>query len=74
MSMGQDLESGGFYLAIPVINRLADYDEQYALSPAEFDHFRNCPEDALAFAEAARRREMDDRLIVQPGSDRGTPL
>lgn len=50
---------------------MVDYQEYYELSDAEYGAFRGDDSLALAFAESCRRREHDDRLFVQPGTDRG---
>ena len=31
-SIGNDLKTGGYYLAIPVSNGVVDYDEQYHIT------------------------------------------
>ncbi len=72
-AIGAETASGRRYLSIPVSSRMVDYEEHYELSPAEIDEFRSDPTAACAFAESCRRREQDHRLIVQPGTDRGTP-
>ncbi len=72
-SLGVDQESATAYLSIPVANRLTDYEEYYALSDGERAAFHADPGSAYEFAEQCRRREHDDRLILRPGTDRGTP-
>ena len=62
------------YLSIPVANRATDYDEYYALSAVEFEALVADRAAARAFADRCRRRELDDRLILQPGTDRGYPI
>lgn len=74
IAVGHDLETGGYFLSIPVVNRLADYDEYYSISKQEFDSFKNDPEKAKTFADMARERKLDDLLIVPPGTDRGVPM
>ena len=72
-SLGRDTASGAPYVAIPVSNRLADYEEYYRLSEIEFDTFLGSLDAALDLVESCRNRERDDRLILHPGSDRGVP-
>jgi hypothetical protein len=72
-SLGIDQESATSYLSIPVASSLTDYEEYYALSDAEAAQFGLDPEAARAFAESCRRRDHDDRLILTPGWNRGTP-
>ena len=70
-ALERDRRSGAPVFSIPVSNSLADYCEYYALSE---DEFRAMVEDkALArdFARRCGRRELDERLIFQPGTDRG---
>ena len=72
-ALGRDSVGGTPYLAVPVRNRMVDYEEYYRLSDAEYATFHDDEAAAARFADACRRREHDDRLILQPGSDRGEP-
>jgi hypothetical protein len=72
--LGVDLDSGKAFLAIPVTIGVADYNEYYEVTKAEFDRFNADPTAALAFAEECRRREHDELLIVKPGWNRGIPI
>jgi hypothetical protein len=72
-AIGIEEASGEHYLSIPVSNRLVDYDEYYRITPDEFSAFLANVATALAFAARAKAREMDDRLMFPPGSDRGAP-
>jgi hypothetical protein len=72
-SLGMEADSGHHYLAIPMSNQLVDYMERYKLSGDEYQAFRRDPSLAADFAESCRRREHDERLFMQPGSDRGVP-
>lgn len=71
-ALGQDSIGGTKFLSIPVANRMADYEEYYRLSPDEYETFLADESAAVAFANECRRQAHDDRLIEQPGSDRGT--
>jgi hypothetical protein len=73
-SLGIDDRTGNPYLSIPVTIRVVDYEEYYTLSVAEYEHFLGVPADAASFADACRRHERDDRLVLQPGWNRGTPM
>ncbi len=53
---------------------MVDYEEYYSLSVGMFEVFEQNTESALEFADACRRREHDDLLILQPGSDRGVAM
>jgi hypothetical protein len=70
-SIGREVDSGKFYLSIPVSNRLVDYEEYYEITESEAERFRNDRDLARQFAERCRNRMMDDALIIKPGSDRG---
>ncbi|MGE2715207.1 hypothetical protein ACQI4L_14200 [Mycolicibacterium litorale] len=72
-SLGIETDSGGHYLAIPVSNQLIDYLEYYKLSDDEYRAMRDNVNQAIDFADSCRRREHDDRLFMQPGTDRGVP-
>lgn len=70
-SVGQELDSGRFYLSIPVSNRLADYEEYYEISKECHDGFADDPTELSEMAEKCRKRECDHLLFIKPGSDRG---
>ena len=67
----RDTGSGSPFLSIPVSNRLADYEEYYALTEEELSQMVTDVGAAIAFARKCGCREMDDRLLFPPGSDRG---
>lgn len=73
-SLGNDMKTGGHYLAIPVSNGVVDYDEQYGITTEQYQLFSTDRGAAVAFVEACRRREHDDQLIYPPGTNRGTPV
>ncbi len=70
-AIGQEVESGRYYLSIPVSNRLVDYEEYYEIPKALHDA---CPTNMGALAQLAakcRAHQYDEWLILKPGSDRG---
>ncbi|MEE3627457.1 hypothetical protein UCD39_26365 [Nitrospirillum sp. BR 11752] len=71
-AIGVDQGDGRFYLSIPVSNRLADYEEYYEISRAEFERYRQDLSAALPLVERCRQRQADSRLTTPPGADRGT--
>ena len=70
-SIGEDTKEGCYFLSIPVANRMADYEEYYRIPQALVDGFPSTLEILRDIADKSRRRENDENLIVQPGSDRG---
>lgn len=70
-SMGIEETTGRFYVSFPVSNSWAEYTEYYVIDQASFDLFRKDSDAALAFVMKCRRREMDERLMMQPGTQRG---
>ncbi|MCV7266618.1 hypothetical protein [Mycolicibacterium doricum] len=72
-SLGVETESGLYYLAIPVSNQMIDYMEYYKLSDEEYEALRGDLDQARDFADSCRRHEHDERLFMQPGTDRGVP-
>lgn len=72
-SIGTDVTSGFRYLSIPVSSSAVDYEEYYEITPAQYEQLLADSSAAIEFAESCRRREQDDRLIQQPGWNRGTP-
>lgn len=73
-SMGIEQDSGRFYVSIPVSNGMADYEEYYEIDLATFDLFKCDPYAALPFIMRCRKRELDELLIVPPGTNRGTAI
>ena len=73
-SLGEDIEDRGYFLSIPVANRMVDYEEYYRIGKEQYEQFQAEPAVALQFADACREREHDDLLILAPGSDRGDPV
>lgn len=71
-SIGNDLQTGGHFLAVPVSNGVVDYDEQYHLSADQYRVFAADLNLAVEFVEACRRREHGDQLIYPPGTRRGS--
>ncbi|WP_339533385.1 hypothetical protein [Pseudomonas mucidolens] len=53
---------------------MADYEEYYEIDLATFDLFKCDPYAALLFIMRCRKRELDELLIVQPGTNRGTAI
>ena len=70
-SVGEDMQAGGYFLSIPVANRMVDYEEYYRISKVLVDGFPGTLEALRTIADKSRRRENDENLIVQPGADRG---
>ncbi|WP_299575261.1 hypothetical protein [uncultured Williamsia sp.] len=73
-SLGRDTDSGNLYLSIPVGSNMMDYEEYYRIGDDQYARFLQEPRAARDFADACRRREHDDLLILQPGWNRGTPF
>lgn len=72
-SIGNDLKTGGHFLAIPVSNGVVDYDEQYHLSADQYRAFAADLKSAVEFVQTCRRREHDDKLFCPPATRRGSP-
>lgn len=72
-SLGVEVDSGMYYAAIPVSNQLVDYAEYYELTADEYERLSSEPSRAIVFVESCRDRQQDRRLLMKPGSDRGTP-
>jgi hypothetical protein len=73
-SVGIEETSGRFYVSIPVSNGMVDYEEYYEIDKASYDLFQGDLESALVFVMRCRRRELDELLIVKPGTNRGTAI
>ena len=73
-SIGQETDSKKYYLSIPVSNGFVEYEEYYELTREEFDRFSHGVTEMRRLAEQCRLRKADDRLIMKPGSKRGSPI
>ncbi|WP_375489440.1 hypothetical protein [uncultured Mycobacterium sp.] len=73
-SLGIETTSGRYYASIPVSNGIVDYEEYYEITPEQYRAFLDDRHAAIDFVEACRRREHDELLLEQPGSNRGTPV
>jgi hypothetical protein len=70
-SLGIETESGLHYIAILVSNQMVDHMEYYKLNDDEYEAVCDDGSAPVGFADSCRRRERDDRLFMQPGTDRG---
>ena len=70
-SIGQEAESGLYYLSIPVSNNLCDYEEYYQISKAVHDAYPTNLAELIEFTRQCRERRNDHLLFLKPGSDRG---
>lgn len=73
-TLGYDTQTKTNFLSIPVANRMVDYDECYSLRDQEMKLYQSDETCALNFADECRNRLHDDRLILPPGSDRGSAV
>lgn len=73
-AIGQEIDSGRYYLSIPVSNDLVEYEEYYELTPQEFANFSKGLDEMRRLAAECRSRREDVRLIMKPGSKRGDPV
>ncbi|HEY0114180.1 MAG TPA: hypothetical protein VGB54_00520 [Allosphingosinicella sp.] len=71
-AVGRDRDTGRGLFSVPVSNGATEYLEYYRVSEDELQLFRWHPEIGTAFARCCGRREMDSRLVLAPGADRGT--
>lgn len=73
-SIGVEIDSGRYYVSIPVSNGLVDYGEYYAIDTDQYELFLGDKSAAIPFVEACRKHEHDDLLIQKPGTNRGTSV
>ena len=70
-SLGQEQETGRYYVSVPVNNMFAEYEEYFEI---EEMMFRCYPENmALVnqFADECRSRLHDSKMLTEPESERG---
>jgi hypothetical protein len=70
-SLSRDGGSGQPLFEIPVSNQMVEYEEYYRINEAELALLLAHPTIAAAFARCCGGRQMDDRLVLKPGTDRG---
>ena len=70
-ALEREAATGAPVFSIPVANAMVEYCEYYRLSEDEFRALVMDKALARDFAQRCGRREMDERLIFQPGTDRG---
>jgi hypothetical protein len=70
-ALERDAVTGEPVFSIPVANSRAEYEEYYSLSEEELKTLLADIELAKDFAFRCGRRELDDRLILKPGPERG---
>ena len=51
---------------------MVEYEEWYSISEDEFEQFMADHELAKEFALRCGGRQLDERLVLKPGSDRGS--
>lgn len=73
-SVGIEEESGDYYVSIPVSNKKADYEEYYRIEKKIFDQYRSDLSQLEFVADECRKRLRDSDLIIEPGTDRGSPI
>ncbi len=69
--VGIEDESRRYYVAFPVRNEFAEYDEYYVLTADQFELFKRDHAAAEAFVTQCRSRQKDELLMIQPGRLRG---
>jgi hypothetical protein len=74
-ALGVESTTGRYFLSIPVSVRIADYEEYYVISEAQYFAFVEDPVSAEPFVDGCRRREHDDLLMIAPPpTNRGTAI
>jgi hypothetical protein len=73
-SIGQETDSGKFYLSIPVFNGMVEYEEYYEMTKEEFERFSDALVSMRELAELCRSHNNDENLIMKPGRLRGSPI
>ncbi|MBF0364622.1 MAG: hypothetical protein HQK50_03570 [Oligoflexia bacterium] len=73
-SIEQEIQSGKFYITIPVDNGMVEYSEYYEINEDELDNFLNNLDSVKKFVKDCRDHLNDDRLLIKPGKIRGKPL
>ncbi|MGE7989482.1 hypothetical protein ACQKPE_00210 [Pseudomonas sp. NPDC089554] len=71
-SIGIEEDTRQYYVSFPVSNGMVDYEEYYAIDTEIFQLFLDDSDAALAFVIKCRNRELDELLIIKPGTNRGT--
>ena len=70
-SVGQETGSGKYYISIPVSNQRVDYEEYYEISKEIHDQCPDNIDELVKLVNKCKKHEMDEKLIIKPGKDRG---
>ncbi len=70
-SLDVDEASGRCLVSILVSNTMTEYAEYYVVDDKTFGAFVEDPASAHDFVARAKRRELDELLLLKPGKDRG---
>ena len=72
-AINRDLDSGKYYLSFPVFNGYVDYEEYYEVLPDELESIMRDETALQLLLQKSHNRENDERLLLKPGSIRGSP-
>jgi hypothetical protein len=72
-SIGIEEESKKYYISIPVSNQFVDYEEYFEIDEDTYNLHTANLEKLISIAELCRKRDMDEFLFYEPGTDRGEP-
>lgn len=70
-SLGKELESGKYYLSIPVSNQMVDYEEYYEIPKDIITQYPSNLNTILEIIDKCKKHKNDTALIIKPGRDRG---
>ncbi|AUQ25665.1 hypothetical protein [Dickeya zeae] len=70
-AIGVEVDSGRYFLSIPVRNQMVEYSEFYEIDESEFLEFKENILLALPLVDKCRKHENDDNLIIPPSHNRG---
>ncbi|MDD0854139.1 hypothetical protein HBN50_13585 [Halobacteriovorax sp. GB3] len=72
-SIEKEIETQKLYITFPVFNGRVEYTEFYEISELELEKFLLDEDHLFIFVQECRNKLHDDRLLLEPGSSRGTP-
>jgi hypothetical protein len=70
-SIGQETDSGKYYLSFPVSNHMVDYEEYYEITNELYSTFPKSAPMIEMLLERCRNHEHDNLLLQKPGKHRG---
>ena len=67
-TLGVDTETGGYFLSMPIAGKMhaVEFEGYYRISEAEFEQYRDRPDEAEPLLKACRYHRQDHERYIGP--------